>query len=106
MAPNWVGDTLLAQPLLARLQRRLPGVVIDALAPSWSAPLLGRMPEIAEVIEAPFEHGKLQLRRRWQLGRRLRSRRYDEAIVLPNTFKSALVPFFGDIPLRAGFVGE
>ena len=106
VAPNWVGDTLLAQPLLARLQRRLPGVVIDALAPHWTAPLLGRMPEIAEVIEAPFEHGKLQLRRRWQLGRRLRSRRYDEAIVLPNTFKSALVPFFGDIPLRAGFVGE
>ena len=106
VAPNWVGDTLLAQPLLARLQRRLPGVVIDALAPSWTAPLLARMPEVAEVIEAPFEHGRLQLRRRWQIGRRLRSRRYDEAIVLPNSFKSALVPFFADIPLRVGFVGE
>ncbi len=106
VAPNWVGDTLLAQPLLARLQRRLPGVVIDALAPSWTAPLLGRMPEVAEVIEAPFEHGRLHLRHRWQMGRRLRSRRYDEAIVLPNSFKSALVPFFADIPLRVGFLGE
>jgi heptosyltransferase II len=106
VAPNWVGDTLLAQPLFARLQRRLPGIVIDALAPAWTASLLARMPEIAEVIDAPFEHGKLQLRRRWQLGRRLRERRYDEAIVLPNSFKSALVPFFADIPLRVGFVGE
>ncbi len=106
VAPNWIGDTLLAQPLLARLQRRLPGVVIDALAPSWTAPLLARMPEVAEVIEAPFEHGRLHLRQRWQMGRRLRARRYDEAIVLPNTFKAALVPFFADIPLRVGFVGE
>ncbi len=106
VAPNWIGDTLLSQPLFARMQRRLPGVVIDALAPPWTAPLLVRMPEIAEVIEAPFEHGKLHLRRRWRLGRRLRERHYDSAVVLPNTFKSALVPFFADIPLRVGFVGE
>ena len=106
IAPNWVGDTLLAQPLLARLQRRLPGVVIDAVAPPWTAPLLVRMPELAEVFEAPFEHGRLHLRRRWQLGRRLRSRRYDEAIVLPNSFKSALIPFFAEVPLRVGYLGE
>jgi heptosyltransferase-2 len=106
VAPNWVGDTLLAQPLFARLQKRLPGVVIDAIAPPWTAPLLERMPEVAEVVQVPFEHGKLQLRRRWQLGRRLRDRRYDEAVVLPNSFKAALVPFFAEIPLRVGFVGE
>src|SRR3989441_12770113 len=64
------------------------------------------MPEINEVLAAPFAHGELKLAARWGLGRRLRSRRYDEAIVLPNTFKSALIPFFARIPLRAGFVGE
>jgi heptosyltransferase-2 len=106
VAPNWVGDTLLAQPLFMRLRRRLPGVVLHALAPPWTAPVLARMPEIAEVIEAPFEHGRLQLRERWRTGRRLRARRYQEAIVLPNSFKSALVPFFADIPLRVGYVGE
>ena len=106
VAPNWIGDTLLAQPLFARLQRRLPGVVIDAIAPPWTAPLMERMPEVAEVIPVPFEHGRLQLRRRWRLGRQLRERRYDEAVVLPNSFKSALVPFFAEIPLRVGFVGE
>ena len=106
VAPNWVGDTLLAQPLMARLQQRLPGITIDALAPAWTAPLLARMPEISEVIETPFIHGPLQLRERWRLGVSLRQRRYDTAIVLPNTFKSALPPFFGEIRFRVGFVGE
>lgn len=106
VAPNWVGDTMLAQPLFARLHRRLPGVVVDALAPAWTAPVLRRMPEIGEVIETPIEHGRLDLRMRWRLGRSLRPRRYDEAIVLPNSFKAALIPFFADVPLRVGFVGE
>jgi len=106
VAPNWIGDALLAQPLLARLHRRLPGVRIDALAPPWTAPVVARMPEVAEVIPAPFAHGELRLRERWRLARALRTRGYSEAIVLPNSFKSALVPFFADIPLRAGYVGE
>ena len=106
VAPSWIGDALLAQPLLARLKKKLPGVVIDALAPQWTAPVLRRMPEVEEVIEAPFGHGELKLWARWRFGRALRERSYDEAIVLPNTFKSALIPFFAGIPLRAGFVGE
>ena len=106
VAPNWIGDALLAQPLFARLRKKFPGVVIDAVAPPWTAPVLRRMPEIDDVIEAPFDHGELALFARWRLGRRLRLRRYDQAIVLPNTFKSALAPFFASIPLRTGFVGE
>jgi heptosyltransferase-2 len=106
VAPNWIGDTLLAQPLFARLRKKIRGVAIDALAPAWTAPVLRRMPEIDEVIESDFVHGDLRLADRWRLGRGLRTRRYDEAIVLPNTFKSALIPFFAEIPLRAGFVGE
>ncbi len=106
VAPNWIGDTLLAQPLFARLRERLPGTEIDALAPAWTAPILRRMPEIGDVIEAPFGHGELKLLARRRLGRALRSRGYGEAIVLPNTFKSALIPLFAGIPLRVGFVGE
>jgi heptosyltransferase-2 len=106
VAPNWIGDALLAQPLFARLRKKHPGGVIDALAPPWTAPVMRRMPEIDDVVEAPFDHGELKLFARWRLGRRMRPRRYDAAIVLPNTFKSALVPFFAGIPLRIGFVGE
>jgi lipopolysaccharide heptosyltransferase II len=106
VAPNWIGDTLLAQPLFARLRRKLPSAVIDAIAPPWTAPVLRRMPEISDVIEAAFLHGRLELRARWRLGRGLRAHGYDEAIVLPNTFKAALLPFFAEIPLRVGYVGE
>ncbi len=106
VAPSWIGDTLLAQPLLRRLHERLGRVRIDALAPPWCGPLLVRMPEIDEVIAAPFAHGELKLRARWKLGRELAQRRYDQAIILPNSFKSALIPFFADIPLRTGYAGE
>jgi heptosyltransferase-2 len=106
VAPNWIGDTLLAQPLLVRLRARHPGLRIDAAAPDWTAPVLRRMPQIEEVIEVPFRHGALALGARMRLARRLRRRRYDEAIVLPNSFKSALVPFLARIPRRIGFTGE
>ena len=96
----------MAQPLLARLREKLPGVRIEALAPSWVAPVLRRMAELDEVIEADLQHGILQLRPRWRLGRGLKSRAYDQAIVLPNNWKSALVPFFADIPIRSGYIGE
>jgi heptosyltransferase-2 len=105
VAPNWIGDALMAQPLLARLREKRPGVRIDALAPARVAPVMRRMPEVADVIEAPFHHGALQLGERWRVGRGLRGR-YDQAIVLPNTWKSGLAPFFADIPIRSGYVGE
>jgi heptosyltransferase II len=106
VAPNWIGDALLAQPLFARLKRQRSGAVVDALAPGWTAPVLRRMPEIRDVIDAPFAHGELGLGARWRLAGIVRERAYDEAIVLPNTFKSALIPFFAGIPLRTGFTGE
>jgi heptosyltransferase II len=105
VAPNWIGDALMAQPLLARLREKRPDTQIDVLAPEWVAPVARRMPEVSEVITAPFRHGALQLRSRWRLGRSLRGR-YVQAIVLPNTWKSALVPFFADVPLRSGYIGE
>jgi heptosyltransferase-2 len=106
VAPNWIGDALMAQPLLARLHEKLPAARIDVLAPPWVAPVVRRMREVAEVIDAPLRHGPLQLGARWRLGRSLKARGYDQAIVLPNTWKSALVPFFADIALRSGYVGE
>ena len=106
VAPNWIGDTLLAQPLFARLHAARPGLALHAVAPSWTAPVLARMPEIEEVIEALLVHGRLQLGARLRLAGVLRANRYDEAIVLPNSWKSALAPFLAGIPRRVGFVGE
>ena len=106
VAPNWIGDALMAQPLLARLRARLPQARIDVLAPAWVAAVLRRMPEVAGVIETPFAHGRLALRERWRLGRTLKALGYQQAIVLANTWKSALLPFFADIQIRSGYVGE
>ena len=106
VAPNWIGDALMAQPLLARLREKQPDAPIDVVAPPWVAPVARRMPEVDEVIEAPFRHGALQLGERWRLGRALKGRGYAHAIVLPNTWKAALTPFFARIPLRSGYVGE
>jgi heptosyltransferase-2 len=106
VAPNWIGDSLLAQPLLARLQQRYPAASIDALAPAWTSAVLQRMPQLRQVISTPFVHGPLQLRQRWQLARQLRQNDYQLAVVLPNSLKAALLPWFAGIPQRAGFVGE
>jgi heptosyltransferase-2 len=106
VSPNWIGDALMAQPMLARLREKRPGSEVHMLAPEWVAPVARRMPEVDEVISVPFRHGALQLGSRWRLARALRARAYDEAIVLPNTWKSALVPFLASIPTRTGYVGE
>ena len=106
VAPSWIGDAMLAQPMLVRLKQRYPDAQIDLLAPLWTAALLRQMPEVHAVIANPFPHGALSLFARYRLGRQLRSERYDQAIVLPNSFKSALVPFFANIAQRTGFVGE
>ena len=106
VAPSWVGDALLSQPLLTLFKQRDPRSTIDVLGPGWALPIFRRMPEVDETIESPFSHGELALSKRLQIGRNIRSRQYDRAYVLPNSFKSALVPFFARIPERIGFVGE
>ena len=106
VAPSWVGDAVLSQPLFTLLKRFEPEAVIDVLAPRWALPVFRRMPEVADLIESPFAHGELALQKRLRLGRTLRARNYARAYVLPNSFKSALVPLFAHIPQRVGFVGE
>ncbi|NLR75322.1 lipopolysaccharide heptosyltransferase II [Leeia aquatica] len=107
VAPAWVGDTVLAQPLMKRLhQRHGPELQLDVLAPAWTRPLLSRMPEVHASFENPFVHGDIKFRSRMRLGRSLAVQGYDQAIVLPNSLKSALVPFFAGIRKRTGFKGE
>jgi len=106
VAPNWIGDALMAQPLLMRLREKNAGAQIDMLAPPWVAPVLRRMPEVSRIIEADLRHGELQLGDRWRLGRALRDRDYAAAYILPNTLKSALAPSLARIPARVGYLGE
>lgn len=104
--PAWVGDMVMAQSLFMTLKQYSTSVEIDVLAPAWSNPIISRMPEVNEVINLPVSHGELGLLRRYQLGKSLRSKNYDQAIITPRSYKSALVPFFAKAKQRTGYRGE
>lgn len=97
---------VMAQSLFITLKQQHPLCQIDVLAPAWSLPLLQRMPEVRQAIAMPLGHGQLGLSARYKLGKQLKSHAYHQAILLPNSWKSALIPFFAAIPLRTGFLGE
>jgi len=106
VGPSWVGDMVMAQTLFKVLKIQRPAEPIDVIAPSWSQPLLERMPEVRKALDLPIGHGELKVSLRRRLGRELSARDYRQAIVLPNSLKSALIPFFAHIETRTGWRGE
>ena len=103
IAPQWIGDAVMTEPLLRRLAARGEQLTVGALP--WVAPVYRAMPQVAEVIEFPFAHGGLQFRARRAIAKRVAGR-FDKAYVLPNSLKSALLPFLASIPERIGYLGE
>jgi heptosyltransferase-2 len=106
VGPAWIGDMVMAQSLFKLIKQRRPQAQIDVVAPAWTEPLLARMPEVAQAFSLPVGHGDLALGTRWKLGRRLREWDYEQAIILPNSLKSALIPFVASVRRRTGFLGE
>ncbi len=106
VGPAWVGDMVMAQSLFKVLKAQDPTTIIDVLASDWTRPLLARMPEVHQTHSMPIGHGKLALRQRYQIAQSLKSYGYTQAIVLANSWKSALIPWWAKIPLRTGFLGE
>ena len=104
VGPAWVGDMVLAQPLVATLVDA--GATVHMLAPPATAPVAERMPGVDTVHRLQVSHGRLGLGERWRVGRSLRAHGFEQAFVLPNTFKSALVPWFARVPRRTGWLGE
>ncbi len=96
----------MAQSLFIAIKQQKPEAVIDVLAPAWSSPILQRMPEVRRSIDMPLGHGQLELGIRRKTGQSLKIEGYDQAIVLPNSLKSALIPFWASIPVRTGWRGE
>ncbi len=103
IAPQWIGDAVMTEPLLRRLQARGEQLTVGALP--WVAPVYRAMPAVAQVIELPFAHGGLQFKARRALAAQLQDR-FDVAYVLPNSLKSALLPLLAGIPKRVGYLGE
>ena len=103
IAPQWIGDAVMTEPLLRRLHQRGERLTVGAL-PSV-APVYRVMPQVDEVIELPFPHGGLQFKARRVIAKQVAGR-FDTAYVLPNSLKSALLPFLASIPKRVGYLGE
>jgi heptosyltransferase II len=103
IAPQWIGDAVMTEPLLRRLRARGERLAVGALP--WVAPVYRAMPQVDEVIEFPFQHGGLQFKARRAIARQVEGR-FDTAYVLPNSLKSALLPFLASIPKRVGYLGE
>ncbi|MBB1073779.1 lipopolysaccharide heptosyltransferase II [Rhodoferax sp. 4810] len=103
IAPQWIGDAVMTEPLLRRLQARGERLTVGALP--WVAPVYRAMPQVADVIEFPFAHGGLQLRERRRLAQQIDGQ-FDAAYICPNSLKSALLPFLAGIPERVGYLGE
>lgn len=106
ISPNWIGDAVMAQPLLRRLKALRPGQPIDVVAPTWVAPVWRAMAEVDTVIESPFKHGALQWKERRAFAKMLKARGYADSYVLPNTLKFALIPWLAGIKKRVGYKGE
>ncbi|HET8789911.1 MAG TPA: lipopolysaccharide heptosyltransferase II [Modicisalibacter sp.] len=105
VGPSWVGDMVMAQSLFKTLKARQPNCTITVLAPAWSLPILARMAEVDEAIALDVGHGEFGWQARRRAARSLKGR-FERAIVLPRSWKSALVPFLARIPQRIGFTGE
>lgn len=106
VGPSWIGDMIIANGLFRLLKKNDPKCIIDVLAPTWSHPVIARMPEVRRAISMPLHHGALKLLARHSIGKSLRQEQYDEAIILANSWKSALIPYFAHISKRTGWRGE
>ncbi len=106
VAPAWVGDMVMAHTLVQCLVQRDESLELHVAAPPATAPLAERMPEVSRVHVAEFAHGELNLIERRAMGKAMKAHGYGVAYVLPNSWKSALMPFFAGIPRRVGWHGE
>ncbi len=106
VAPSWVGDAILSEPLVSVLRDPYQDPVVDVLAHSWCAPVYARMRGIRRIIENPIGHGKFDFAGRRALAHSLRGEDYTYAFVLPHSWKSGLVPYLARIPRRIGYRGE
>ncbi len=96
----------MSLPLISLIGNKLPECQIDVLCSPWVGPIYRACPAVRTVIERHFQHGALQWSLRRSTAQELKNRGYDMAFVLPNSLKSALIPWLAGIPKRIGYQGE
>ena len=93
----------MTEPMLRQLAADGHELTVAALP--WVAPVYKAMPQVSNLEELPFRHGGLQWQMRRDIAKNWRGR-FDSAFVCPNSFKSALMPYWAGISNRVGYLGE
>lgn len=99
---NWVGDAVMTLPAVAALAQALPQARLTVLARPWAAPVYEHCPQAPELMCR--DKGGLgdRLRLAWEL----RAKKFDLALIFPNSFDSALTPFLASVPQRWGYARD
>lgn len=104
--PNWIGDLVMATPTLRAARHLYPHAHITALVRSPIKPVIEGCPWVDRIATIrPRRKGRADVRRTgpFNLARRLAAGRFDLAILLPNSFRSALIARLAGIPRRVGY---
>jgi heptosyltransferase-2 len=100
--PSFIGDTVMATPTFRALRRGFPGATLTAVIKPWVAPTLDGTSWFDDWIF--FDHrSRTRGHRTFSVLRRLRHARFDLAVLLPNSFRSAFMAYLGSIPRRVGY---
>jgi heptosyltransferase-2 len=102
-AANWVGDAVMCVPALAALRARFPLAHIAILARPWVAALYASEPFCDEVLPYDAPKNWNGFRQKCRVAAELRSRKFDCAVLFPNSFESALFVWAARIPVRIGY---
>ncbi|NIA07391.1 MAG: lipopolysaccharide heptosyltransferase II [Actinobacteria bacterium] len=103
MLPNWLGDTVMATPALRVLRQKFPQTHIAYLGRSGPLAVLADAPWSDATIELPASGTGEYRRQFFPLVRRLIRERFDCALLMPNSFSSALLVCLARIPQRIGY---
>lgn len=106
LAPNWLGDAIMALPALADVRRALPDTHLTVAARPAVAPLFGAVPGVDDVHAVALRGGLQVLRGLGRAARALRAHRYDAALLLPNSFAAAWLVRRARVPARWGYGGD
>jgi heptosyltransferase-2 len=101
--PNWVGDAVLAVPAMKAIRARFPEAEITLLVRPWVAGLFSSAPYVDKVWS---ESKPSSLQNWFRIAREIRQRQFDLALLLPNSFESALMMFMGGVPRRVGYATD
>lgn len=97
--PNWVGDCVMATPAIRTLRQSLPSAYIALLLREYTLPVLDPNPWSDEILICDDRSVGGALR----ISSLIRRRRFDVALVLPNSFRTALEAWLARIPKRIGY---